>query len=550
MKSIVVRLSLPVLFCLVLVLVLGRFGALAAQDEAPFTLPEQPTETMRRMIEDHQPAEPLVPLGATPCVGGTAAGYPCSNVDLLAFMPLATIGGGEGNDIWGWTDPQTGNEYALMGRTNGTAFVDITDPVNPVYLGNLPTHTSSTIWRDIKVYNNYAFIVSEAGGHGMQVFDLTRLRNVPTPPVTFTEDGHYPGFGNAHNLVINEESGFAYGVGTSTCSGGLHMVNIQNPTSPTNAGCFSSDGYTHDAQCVNYIGPDTAYQGHEICFNSNEDTVTIVDVTNKSAPVQLAREGYAGSAYTHQGWVTENHEYLLVDDELDEQNFGHNTRTYIWNIADLNAPVLIGSYTAAVGSIDHNLYVVGRHAFEANYRSGVRILDLTNIGSGSLSEVGYFDIYPANNSPNFNGAWSVYPFFESGVIVVSGIEQGLFILDPTLYDAQMETPKIEQDGAPGQHVTYEFVVDNLWDNDSYTLGISGNVWPTSLVTSSPLAVTGGTTATIMVEVHVPSAPTSAEDTFTLTLTSTQDPDLILTAIGTTHFNQTSMPLFLPLIQKP
>lgn len=550
MKSIVVRLSLPVVFCLVLVFILGHVGPLAAQDEAPFTPPGQFTETMRRMVEDHQPAEPLVPLGATPCVGGTAAGYPCSNIDLLAFMPLATIGGGEGNDIWGWTDPLTGKEYALMGRSNGTAFVDITDPVNPVYLGNLPTHTSSTIWRDIKVYNNYAFIVSEAGGHGMQVFDLTRLRNVPTPPVTFTEDGHYPGFGNAHNLVINEDSGFAYGVGTGTCSGGLHMVNIQNPTSPTNAGCFSSDGYTHDAQCVNYIGPDTAYQGHEICFNSNEDTVTIVDVTNKSAPVQLAREGYAGSAYTHQGWVTEDHEYWLVDDELDEQNFGHNTRTYIWNIADLNAPVLIGYYTAAVGSIDHNLYVVGRHTFEANYRSGLRILDITNIGSGNLSEVGYFDIYPANNSPNFNGAWSVYPFFESGVIVVSGIEQGLFILDPTLYDAQMETPKIEQDGVPGQHVTYEFVVDNLWDDDSYTLGISGNVWPTSLVTSSPLAVTGGTTATIMVEVHVPLTAAATEDTFTLTLTSTQDPDLVLTAIGTTHLNQTFVPLFLPLIQKP
>lgn len=550
MKSIVVRLSLPLLFCLVLLLVLGRVGSLAAQDEAPFTLPDQLTETMRRMVEDHQPAEPLAPLGATPCVGGTAAGYPCSNVDLLAFMPLATIGGGEGNDIWGWTDPQTGKEYALMGRTNGTAFVDISDPVNPVYLGNLPTHTTSTIWRDIKVYNDHAFIVSEAGGHGMQVFDLTRLRNVPAPPVTFTEDGHYPGFGNAHNLVINEDSGFAYGVGTGTCSGGLHMVNIQNPTSPTNAGCFSSDGYTHDAQCVNYIGPDTAYQGREICFNANEDTVTIVDVTNKTSPMQLAREGYAGSAYTHQVWTTEDHEYLLVDDELDEQNFGHNTRTYIWNIADLNAPVLVGFYTAGVTSIDHNLYVVGRHTFEANYTSGLRILDITNIGSGSLSEVGYFDIYPANNSPNFSGAWSVYPFFESGVIIVSGIEQGLFILDPVLYDAQMETPKIEQDGTPGQHVTYEFVVDNLWDDDSYTLGISGNVWPTSLVTSSPLAVTGGTTATITVEVHVPSAPTASEDTFTLTLTSTQDSDLVLTAIGTTHLNQTFVPLFLPLIQKP
>ena len=100
------------------------------------------------------------------------------------------------NDIWGWTDPLDGKEYALLGRTTGTAFIDITDPNNPVYLGNLPTHTVSSLWRDIKVYTDHAFIVSEASGHGMQVFDLTQLRNVPNPPVTFTADAHYSGFGN------------------------------------------------------------------------------------------------------------------------------------------------------------------------------------------------------------------------------------------------------------------------------------------------------------------------------------------------------------------
>ncbi|PVE32344.1 regulator, partial [Enterococcus faecalis] len=107
---------------------------------------------------------------------------------------------------------------------------------------------------------------------------------------------------------------------------------IQNPASPTNAGCFSSDGYTHDAHCVVYTGPDVQHQGKEICFNSNEDTVTIVDVTNKALPVQLSRTGYAGSGYTHQGWVDESQTYYLQDDELDEMNSGHGTRTYVWDI--------------------------------------------------------------------------------------------------------------------------------------------------------------------------------------------------------------------------
>ena len=104
---------------------------------------------------------PFLLAGQTLCDMGEAAGYPCNNVDLMAHMPTSTFGSGiEFNDIWGWTDPLDGKEYALLGMTNGTAFVDISNPVNPVYLGALPTETSSSLWRDIKVYNNYAFIES------------------------------------------------------------------------------------------------------------------------------------------------------------------------------------------------------------------------------------------------------------------------------------------------------------------------------------------------------------------------------------------------------
>ncbi|MCL4266379.1 MAG: choice-of-anchor B family protein [Anaerolineae bacterium] len=391
---------------------------------------ENLTPRMQAFLEDKEPVQNLQPMGLTECVGGMAGSYPCNNVDLLAFMPLASIGGGSGNDSWGWTG--CGNrEFALMGRSSGTSFVEITDPVNPIYLGNLPTHTSNSSWRDIKTYNDYAFIVSEAGGHGMQVFDLSQLCNVPSPPVTFVNSAHYNGFGNAHNLVINEDSGYAYGVGTGTCSGGLHMVNIQNPLSPSNAGCFSADGYTHDAQCVIYNGPDTQHQGKEICFNSNEDTLTIVDVTNKAAPAQISRTGYAGSGYTHQGWLTEDQVHFLLDDELDESNFGHNTRTYVWNLTDLDNPALIGNYTASVAAIDHNQYVRGNYVFQANYRAGLRILDITNVATANLFEEAYFDIYPANNNANFNGAWNTYPYFESGVVIISGIGEGLFIVQPT-----------------------------------------------------------------------------------------------------------------------
>ena len=125
----------------------------------------------------------------------------------------------------------------------------------------------------------------------MQIFDLRRLRDVVSPPVQFTEDGWYGGFENCHDIVVNTATGFAYCVGSNTCSGGLHMMNLApNPLQPQFVGCFSADGYTHDAQCVIYNGPDTAHVGKEICFASNEDTLTIVDVTNKSAPVMLSQD--------------------------------------------------------------------------------------------------------------------------------------------------------------------------------------------------------------------------------------------------------------------
>ena len=372
----------------------------------------------------------------TTCSDGMAGTYPCSNVDLMSFLALADIGGGEANDIWGWTDSSTGKEYAIMGRTNGTSFVDISDPVNPIYLGNLPPHSTNSTWRDIKVYADHAFIVTEARGSGMQVFDLTQLRMVASPPATFSGTAHYPGFSYAHNLAINEDSGFAYAVGTNNCSGGLHMIDIQTPTKPASAGCFSADGYTHDAQCVNYDGPDLDHQGKEICFNSNLDTLTIVDVTNKAGPAMLSRTGYSGSRDTHQGWLTEDQAYFLLGDELDETNNPNvtNTRTYMWDVSDLDHPALIGSHDSTTTATDHNQYVKGSYTYQSNYRAGLRILDITDIANGNLTEVAFFDVYPGSDSPNEDGTWSNYPFFDSGIVIVSEIEQGLFILRPNLVD--------------------------------------------------------------------------------------------------------------------
>ena len=373
---------------------------------------------------------------ASTCVNGMADIFPCSNVDLLSHLTLAEIGGGNGNDNWGWVDLDTGNEYALIGRTNGTAFIDITDPENPVYLGNLPTHATNSTWRDIKVYKNHAFIVADNNsGHGMQVFDLKKLRDVASPPVTFSNTAHYGDFSSAHNIVINETSGFAYAVGSNDCSGGLHMIDIRTPTSPQFAGCFGDDGYTHDAQCVTYEGPDTEHAGDEICFNSNTDSLTIVDVTDKKNPVMLSRTTYEDSGYTHQGWLTTDQATFVLDDELDELFNGNNTRTFLFDVSDLEQPVLGNTYNAKTVAIDHNQYVHGKFVYQANYTTGLRILSLAD-GLENIHEVAYFDTFPTSDSNSFSGAWSVYPFFDSGVAIISDMNRGLFVVRPRLEDFQ------------------------------------------------------------------------------------------------------------------
>lgn len=335
--------------------------------------------------------------------------------------------GTTGNDVWGWADAQTGREYALMGMTNGTAFVDVTDPENPVYLGLLPTETVSAPWRDIKVYQDHAYIVADAAGaHGMQVFDLTRLRGV-TASQTFSEDVLYSDFENTHNLAINEDTGFAYAVGTNTCNEGLHMVDITTPNNPMFAGCHEVFE-VHDTQCVSYVGPDADYANAEICANSAEDRVELVDVTNKSSTVSIANFTYPQLGFVHQGWLTEDHSFLLIGDELDESNFTAPTRTHIFDVSDLDAPTYISAYEGPTTSIDHNLYVLGNRVFEANYTSGLRVLEFGNLGNSELTEIAHFDTLPDSDAVVFDGAWSVYPYLPSGNILVSDISNGLFVL--------------------------------------------------------------------------------------------------------------------------
>ncbi|PRX57040.1 choice-of-anchor B family protein [Flagellimonas meridianipacifica] len=369
--------------------------------------------------------------GFAPCEGGSADIYSCDGYDLLLQINPAAFGAGRANDIWGWTDTTTSREYALLGLDNGTAFIDITDTENPVYLGKMLTATTESIWRDLKVYQDFVYVVAESAMHGMQVFDLKRLRNVPNPPVVFEADARYTLIGNCHNVVINEEMGFAYPVGTArndAFNGGVHFVDIQNPTAPNGVGGYADDGYTHDAQVVTYNGPDTDYTGREIFVGSNEDQIVIVDITDKASPSRIETLTYPNIGYTHQGWFTEDHRFFILGDELDETDFGFNSRTLVFDFADLDNPQLHMTYLGPTGAIDHNGYVLGNQFFLANYTAGVRILDISQIENEVITEEAFFDTFPQSNVAQFNGVWSVYPYFQSGKIILSDTNSGLFVI--------------------------------------------------------------------------------------------------------------------------
>ena len=366
----------------------------------------------------------------TPCIDGFAGKYPCIGYDLLAHINLATFDSDYGNDSWGWTDPSTEKEYVLIGLDNGTAFVDISDPENPILLGKLPTATESSPWRDIKVHKNYAYVVSEATDHGIQVFDLTRLRGVEAPQ-SFTADRVLKTVPTAHNIVINPDSGYAFVVGTSrddVFKGGVHFLDLNNPEIYRFEGGYGEGGYTHDAQVISYNGPDTDYTGKEIFLGSNESKLVIVDVTDKQNPTAISDISYQNPEYTHQGWFDKDQRFFILGDELDESRIGGKTRTLIFDLNDLDNPLLHHTYFGPTNAIDHNGYVKGDLFYLANYTAGIRVIDIYDLENKNMSEIGFFDTFPDHNSTSYDGAWNVYPFFKSGVIAISDINSGLFLI--------------------------------------------------------------------------------------------------------------------------
>lgn len=369
--------------------------------------------------------------------------FESQNMTLYAWWPLASFPNGQssGNDCWGYVSP-SGREYAIMGLAKGFAFVEVTDPWNTTLVGMITGPNS--LWHDVKVIGHYAYGVSE-GGSGIQVIDMSQI---DSGVVTLVQNKTQGGHSSTHNIAANVDSGFLYLVGTNINNGGLTAVSTSNPSNPTIAGTWNNM-YVHDAQIVTYT--DGPYAGREIAFclsglngGWNSTGLRIVDVTNKANMFTVSQAFWSGARYAHQGWLSEDRKYFYINDELDEGDSVSVTTTRVFDVSNINSPVYMGWFTSGAQATDHNLYTHDGKIFEANYKSGLRVFDKTN--PTAPVQIAYFDTYPESNTSGFNGAWSTYPYFPSGTILISDLDRGLFIV-------RLDGVSIDFDGAPPTQLT-------------------------------------------------------------------------------------------------
>ena len=363
-----------------------------------------------------------------PCVDGNAGGYPCQNIDLMGYLSSDEVGGGDMNDIWGWVDPSDGTEYAILGRSTGTSFIDISDPANPVMVANLPTNTVTSFWRDIKVHDNHAFIVSEASGHGMQVVDLTQLGSIDNPPQDIEADALYTGWGNAHNIVINESTARAYGVGTATFRGRPAHFGHQRPrqSDPHRRLRGRRIHPRRPSRVVHRPRRQLPRQGNCVLLQREHRDHRRRDRPNRRHDDQLG--GVRGVELHAPGLAHRGPSVLHEQRRAGRAGLRGEHDDVHLGCQRLERPQLIGTFVSETSAIDHNMYVLDTLVYQSNYRAGLRVLDLTNIENGELDEVAYFDVYPSSDAAQFNGTWSNYPYLPSGVIPVSHIEEGVFFL--------------------------------------------------------------------------------------------------------------------------
>ncbi len=400
-------------------------------------------------------AQALAPMlessGPVDCTGGSAGIHDCERIDLLSHLALADFGTrpSGANDIWGFVDLNTEREYALIGLRNGIAVVDVSDPTAPFEVGSVPGQ--QTGWRDIKVlqfyddeagrWQAYAYVTADAASDFLAIIDLTGLPHEVRLAARATPDRsahnlNIAGVDPTLNIALPGRRPTLYLAGSNVDAGAFRAFDLGDPLAPALVG-RSLNGYMHDGTAA--VLRDPAQMAGcpgggprcEVLADFNEDRLQLWDVTAPDAPMLLSVLNHATATYVHSGAWSEDGRYLFMHDEMDERDRGLDTHLYVVDAADLGGPIIAGTWTGPNRAIDHNGYPRGNRYYISNYTRGLTVLDLTD--PAAPTTVGHFDTFPLSDNPVFSGAWGVYPYLPSRVLLVSDIESGLFVLrDGTL----------------------------------------------------------------------------------------------------------------------
>jgi choice-of-anchor B domain-containing protein len=361
---------------------------------------------------------------ATVILSSAAFGQYTSNKSiLLSQIALTAMPGSpsSGAGCTGYVSPG-GKEYAIMGVRTGTIFVDITSPGTP-HLLNLVTG-STTLWHENTVLGDYAYLVSDSSGTGVQIVDMRNIDATSSVTVASTYAGN--SLSTVHTIQANPQSKTLFLNGSNR---GLVFLDATNPTALVEVGRWTTK-YVHDCVVSNYTsGP---YAGREILFACcGSNGLYILDVTNKAAPIVLGNLQYlASGGYCHSGLLSADKRYFMINDEFDESNgLATGATTHVIDVSNLAAPVESTQYHNPISVIDHNSTTQDGLMFLAAYRGGVRYYNNSN--PLAISEVGFFDTYPGADAYSYDGAWGTFAGFPSGNIIISDINRGLFVVDPS-----------------------------------------------------------------------------------------------------------------------
>jgi len=329
------------------------------------------------------------------------------------------------SNIWGYSD-SLGNEYAIMGHNAGTSIVNITNPSSPVEVDMVPGPTAGgTIWREIKTYNKYAYVVSEhtspSNLSGLQIIDLSYLPD----SVRYVKRYLWPGVdetnARAHTVTVDSQGYIFIQGGTATLGGanqgGIRILSLADPENPVPVSVFDPR-YVHDV----FI-QDTILFAHNIFdFPGHIDIVNISDRANP----QLIHSHIYQNGFSHDSWTTEDKNYLVSSDEMEGLTIKIWDISVLWDADPNNNDdiTLVGEYISDPVYMAHEPRVKGNYVYISHYVEGVRVVDISNLSDPV--EVGYYDTYPQPGS-GFSGDWGVWPFFPSGNFVVSDIQTGLYI---------------------------------------------------------------------------------------------------------------------------